>query len=113
MRWRQDVLAAAALSIAGIASGSQIGMNFVRGPGGDVVNVANTAPNSLATTDSAGAPGYVQTNWNNLGFMGTNINVLDSSGAASGVVVSWVRAMRGASRAEATRSTRQPARMPI
>jgi hypothetical protein len=87
---RAFIAAVAALSIAGIASGSQIGMNFVRGPSGDVVNVANTAPNSLAATDSAGAPGYAQTNWNNLGFMGTNINVLDSSGAASGVVVSWV-----------------------
>ncbi|EEF57829.1 LamG-like jellyroll fold domain-containing protein [Pedosphaera parvula] len=89
---RMFLSAVAAMSLAGAALGSPIGMNFVRGPGGDVAGVANATANSLAPTDTAGAPGFTQANWNNLGFVGTNINVLDSSGVPSGVVVSWVSA---------------------
>jgi Concanavalin A-like lectin/glucanases superfamily/Immunoglobulin I-set domain len=87
---RRFISVVAAMSIAGVASAGQIGMNFVRGAGGDVNGVADTTANSLVATDTAGASGFAQANWNNLGARGTNITLIDSSGASSGVVVSWV-----------------------
>src|SRR5436190_17012320 len=66
-----------------------IGLNFVRGAGADVVNVQNGVANSLAATDLGGAPAFAQNNWNNLGYRGTNITLLDSGGASSGVIVNW------------------------
>jgi hypothetical protein len=90
-------LAASALAVAfsgSDASAAQIGMNFLNG-----ANNGNTNLNALATTDSAGAPGYAQANWNNLsgfaiaaplvGVTNANVALVDSSGAASGVLVSW------------------------
>lgn len=77
------------LLLPNLAFGASIGLNFVRGPGADVENIANGAANALAPADEAGAPGYVQPNWNNLGRRGTNIALVNSSGAATTVTVSW------------------------
>src|SRR6266567_7619865 len=85
---KTSMIVSAMLSLEAAASGAQIGMHFVR-TNVDVAGVQNGFANSLAVTDEAGAPGLAQTNWNNLGFRGTNIVLLDRSGAASGVAVSW------------------------
>src|SRR5256885_9520832 len=78
------------LSLPGMVSAaSTIGANFVRGPGADVNGVQNSAANSLAPADTAGASPYAQVNWNNLGANGTNIILLDSTAASSGVVINW------------------------
>src|SRR6266487_84947 len=74
-----------AISIGSGASGASIGVNFQRNGSG----VNNTDPNSLLPADAAGAPGYVQTNWNNLGRFGDSVNLVDSSGAPSGVTNAW------------------------
>lgn len=78
-----------AFAIVPRSPAATIGLNFVRGAGGDVVNVQNSMANSLAPTDTAGASGYAQANWNNLGYRGTNIVLADSTGASSGVTVNW------------------------
>jgi hypothetical protein len=92
MRRRTFVAAGAALSIASAASGSTVGLNFVR-PYPDAGGVQNAMPNSLAPTDVAGAPGYTQANWNNLGRYGDNVSgqfaVVDSAGNNSGLTVNW------------------------
>lgn len=76
---------AAALSCATLASAATIGVNYVRT--GDRVN--NTDLNSLPPEAQAGAPGYEQANWNNLGRWGDSIILNDSTGAASGVTIAW------------------------
>lgn len=43
----------------------------------------------MGAEESAGAPGFAQVNWNNLGRWGNGTAVNDSTGAASGVAVSW------------------------
>jgi hypothetical protein len=72
----------------------QIGLKFgINGLAG----LQNTNVGALQPGDLAGAPGYAQTNWNVLGFRGDNVlgttnpvfNVLDSSGANSGITVQW------------------------
>src|SRR5215831_2813471 len=72
----------------------QIGLKFgINGLAG----LQNTNVGALQPGDLAGAPGYSQTNWNVLGFRGDNalgttnpvFNVLDSSGANSGITVQW------------------------
>ncbi len=79
------LLAAATISLADVASGATIGLHFLTG-----ANVGNTNGNVLAPTDSAGAPGYAQVNWNNFsGAQGTNTAAIDSSGAATTVGVNW------------------------
>jgi hypothetical protein len=83
-------LAAAIASFPGLASSATtIGASFLRGAGADVSGVQNSVANSLAPTDTAGAGIYAQANWNNLGASGTNITLMDSSGASSGVVINW------------------------
>src|SRR5262249_50931182 len=82
---RTFMAAGAALSIAAGASGASIGVSFVGT--GDHVN--NTNATSLATTDTAGAPGYAQSNWNNLGRFGDTVTLNDSSGASSGISIAW------------------------
>lgn len=72
-----------------VAQAATIGVNFVRGAGSDVAGVQNGTAISLLPEDSAGAPAFAQTNWNNLGVRGTNISVVDSAGAASGVLFNW------------------------
>jgi hypothetical protein len=77
---------AAAMSVAGIASAANtIGVHFLNGG-----NVGNTNGNLLLPTDFAGAPGYAQSNWNCLsGTTGTNVSIVDSSGAAISVGLNW------------------------
>jgi hypothetical protein len=91
------VYAIMALSIAGTAFAQtvpQIGLKFgINGLAG----LQNTNVGALQPGDLAGAPGYAQTNWNVLGLRGDNVlgisspafNVLDSSGANSGITVNW------------------------
>src|SRR5262245_26666935 len=69
-------------------SAASIGLHFVR-TNTDLVHLQHGLLNSLLLTDSAGVPPYTQVNWNNLGANGTNITLIDSSGASSGVVVNW------------------------
>src|SRR5258705_7116826 len=72
----------------------QIGLKF--GING-LTGLQNTNVGALQPGDLAGAPGYAQTNWNVLGLRGDNVlgtsnpafNVLDSSGANSGITVNW------------------------
>jgi hypothetical protein len=86
------IVIAAALALASPAPGSTIGLHFLYRD-----NVGNTNGNALAATDLAGVPAYAQTNWNNLSTaiapgsnqMATNRAVIDSSGAATTVAVSW------------------------
>src|ERR1051326_3223374 len=88
--FRISLITILALSLAGAAFGQtipQIGLKFgINGLYG------------LQSTN-VGAPGYAQTNWNVLGYRGDNIgisnaafNVLDSSGANSGVAINWTGA---------------------
>jgi hypothetical protein len=82
---RTFITGVVALSFSGMASGATIGLHFLNG-----ANVTNSNPNALIATDVAGAPGYAQANWNNLsGALGTNVVVIDSSGASSGVTINW------------------------
>jgi hypothetical protein len=78
--------AAALLLAASTASAQSIGANFV-----DNANsgVQNGAADALAATESAGAPGFAQTNWNNLGRWSGLLAVNDNTGAASGVQLAW------------------------
>ncbi|HMJ26203.1 MAG TPA: hypothetical protein VK475_10255, partial [Pyrinomonadaceae bacterium] len=76
LRGRTLVAAIAAFAMTNLASGAQIGMNFVRGPNTDGPNTQNGYPNALLPDALAGVAPYTQTNWNNLGFRGTNIVLL-------------------------------------
>lgn len=78
-----------ACSLISPAGAASIGVHFVRGAGSDVTGVQDGTAISLQPTDSAGAGAFAQVNWNNLGARGTNINVMDSTGAASSVVFNW------------------------
>ena len=59
-------VAAAAALMAGVQSvpAQSVGVHFVSAGG---PSVQNGSPDSLASTDVAGAPSYAQANWNNLG----------------------------------------------
>lgn len=84
---RKTVLAAlAAVSLAGTAEAASIGVNYV--DTGDA-GIQNGASDSLGAAETAGAPGYSQANWNNLGRWGNPTGLNDSSGTASGVNVAW------------------------
>src|ERR1035438_7688562 len=81
------VIIAAALALANAASGASIGLHFLTQN-----NVGNTNGAALAATDSAGASTYAQVNWNNLASttaLATNVALIDSSGTATPVAVSW------------------------
>ena len=87
MRARLHLTCAAALfACATAASAQSIGANFVDNANG---GVQNTATDALGAAESAGAPGYAQTNWNNLGRWSGLTVLNDSSGAASGVNFAW------------------------
>jgi hypothetical protein len=51
--------------------------------------VQNATTDALGAAESAGAPGFAQTNWNNLGRWSGLIAVNDNTGAASGVQLAW------------------------
>jgi hypothetical protein len=76
----------AAIALAGNVSAASLGMNWVNDGNG---NVQNGNSDSMAASDVAGAPGFSQANWNNLGRWGDNVNLVDSTGTASGVLVAW------------------------
>ena len=78
---------ALALLVAAVpASAQSIGGNFVdNGESG----VQNAATDALAAGETAGAPGYGQANWNNLGRWSGPIPLIDSTGVASGVTAAW------------------------
>src|SRR4026207_2387907 len=86
------VLALCLASSAWAQTVPQIGLKFgINGLAG----LQSTNLGALQPSDLAGAPGYGQTNWNVLGFRGDNVlgttnpvfNVLDSSGANSGITI--------------------------
>lgn len=86
--WKSAVIAAVAVLIAGlpVAWGASVGVNFVdTGDGG----VQDGTGDALTSAEVAGAPGYEQANWNNLGRWGAGTGVKDSTGAASGVTITW------------------------
>jgi hypothetical protein len=89
MRRASKFLGVAAL-LAGFgvssASASIIGVNFVNNGGGFV---QDGAVDALTPAEMAGAPGYTQMHWNNLGRWGQNVNAIDGTGAASGALVTW------------------------
>ncbi len=68
-----------------LTAAPSIGVNFVNnGDGG----VQNGSADSLGSAESAGAPGFAQINWNNLGRWGENV-VLNPTAGTSGVTVHW------------------------
>src|SRR6266513_2709927 len=86
MKKKALLSAAVAASLSGLALAGPIGINFVdNGDGG----VQNGSGDSLALTEAAGAPGYVQLGWNNMGRWGATTPVNDSTGAATGATITW------------------------
>jgi hypothetical protein len=81
------MLTAAALgaSCAGLQAGS-IGLNFVNNGDGGVQSGASDA---LGASEQAGAPGFEQVNWNNLGRWGGGVDLVDSTGTSVGVKAWW------------------------
>ncbi|MBP7935509.1 MAG: DUF2341 domain-containing protein [Phycisphaerae bacterium] len=57
---------------AGLAPAQSIGINFVANSGS---GIQETSGDSLGVDEVAGAPGYAQDNWNNLGRWGSNITL--------------------------------------
>ena len=87
MKKRASLLSAAAVTaLAGAAWAGPIGINYVDigDPG-----VQNGAGDALAPAESAGAPGYVQSGWNNMGRWGQTVAINDSTGAATGATSTW------------------------
>ena len=68
------------------ASLSTIGVNFVSAEPGAATTAAIDA---LGAGESAGAPGYEQSNWNNHGRWGDPAALVDGLGGASGTTVGW------------------------
>ncbi|MEO6477595.1 autotransporter-associated beta strand repeat-containing protein [Luteolibacter sp.] len=89
---RSATLACLTLVISHVEAAPSIGINFVSGGnnnGGDGIN--NGASDSLGGTELAGAPGYAQSNWNNLGRwgnLGTGV-IKSNSGASAPVTMRW------------------------
>jgi hypothetical protein len=75
-----------ALSLARPASGASLSANWVNNNNGGVQNASS---DSLSSSESAGAPGYVQANWNNLGRWGGTTTLTDSLGNSDGVDITW------------------------
>ena len=80
------VVPLAVLTLAPAASAQSIGGNFVDNADGGVQNAATDA---LAAGESAGAPGFEQSNWNNLGRWSGLIPLVGSDGASTGVTAAW------------------------
>jgi len=87
MKMRASLLSAAVTAaLAGTASAGPIGINYVDigDPG-----VQNTPADALLATETAGAPGYAQSGWNNMGRWGQTVPLLDSTGVATGATSTW------------------------
>lgn len=84
---RSVAAAVAFLSATALASAGSLGFNFVdNGDGGH----QDAAADSLGASEVAGAPGYQQASWNNLGRWGDTVgSMVDNSGAMSGVTLTW------------------------
>jgi hypothetical protein len=65
---------------------ASVGVNFVPSSGG---GVDNGSTDSLASAESAGVPGYAQTNWNNLSNQGIGVTLNDSTGSATALTIAW------------------------
>ena len=52
-------------------------------------NGSGTGADALAATDSAGAPGYAQTNWNDFGRYGSGSTLNNSLGVATSLSIQW------------------------
>jgi hypothetical protein len=77
---------AGALLLGSTARAGSIGVNYVNNGNG---GVQNGSTDSLGAGETAGAPGYAQQNWNNLGRWGQTVALMDSAGAATGVTTTW------------------------
>ena len=87
MKKRVPLLSAAiAAALSSSALAGPIGINYVET--GDA-GVQNGTTDALLPTESAGAPGYVQSGWNNMGRWGQTVAINDSTGAATGATTTW------------------------
>jgi hypothetical protein len=87
MKTRVSLLSAAVgAALSGVAWAGPIGINYVDigDPG-----IQNSPADALLATESAGAPGYAQVGWNNMGRWGQTVAVNDSTGAATGATSTW------------------------
>jgi len=87
MKKRVPLLSAAVTAaLAGLVSAGPIGINYV-----DIADpgVQNGTGDALLPTESAGAPGYAQVGWNNMGRWGQTVAVNDSTGAATTATTTW------------------------
>jgi len=89
-------MAGAALLAASLQSvtAQSIGVNFVNSSGG---GVDNGNADSLLASETAGAPAYAQTNWNNLSKWGSGVTLNDSTGAATALFINWDAGWNGSS----------------
>ena len=68
------------------AFAQSVGVNFVNnGAGG----IDNSETSSLSSSETAGAPGYAQANWNNLSRYGIGVTLNDSTGSATALTINW------------------------
>ncbi len=79
------VAAVLVLKFSGPAYAASIGANFLNNNSGG----AQSSPSPLAAGDEAGAPGYEQSHWNNLGRWGQTVALPDDTGADTGVTLTW------------------------
>jgi hypothetical protein len=91
MNKRVSILsAAAALALSGVAlAAGPIGINYVDFSGEGDNGVQNGRADSLLPGELAGAPGYEQVGWNNMGRWGQTVPLNDSSGTVSGATTTW------------------------
>ncbi|MBC8095661.1 MAG: hypothetical protein H7Y43_07600, partial [Akkermansiaceae bacterium] len=87
------LLAAALFAPIQGAFGQTIGVNIVNGGSG----VNEAAPDALLPEELAGAPGYIHTNWNNLGRWGSVTGLKDSNGTTNALVFNWDAVSTGSS----------------
>src|SRR6266850_254246 len=94
---RTFLTAAAAMAMAGVASGQPHTIGLKLGMNGNG-NQQGAAVGALQPADLAGAPGYAQTNWNVLGRYGDNATnafgtnayaIIDSGGDDTHVTINW------------------------
>ena len=93
MKNQPKIIMAALLAAWSMAAGStlaaSIGAKFTLNNNGGIVQKDSTAIDVLHPTESAGAPGYAQTNWNDNGRYGQSAAEDDSIASGSGVTFSW------------------------
>src|SRR4051812_43913910 len=80
------ITAAVTAALAGLVSAAPIGINYVDN---SEAGIQNGAADALTPAESAGAPGYEQVGWNNMGRWGQTVPLNDSAGAASGATSTW------------------------